>query len=193
MNDETAPADTATPSRGQPTPVNERKLGAPRADSETLVALIRDETQTAYRLAMSIVQDASLAEDVLQESFVKAWLALESWRGEAPLRHWLLRIVHNTAVSTVRAVRDVQTAPEVLDRHPASVDVARHVENLVAIERLWEALAEMDELTRAIVALREIEGFSYDEISAILDAPMPTVKTRLFRARHAISAAIEDG
>ena len=158
----------------------------------SLEALIRAETRPAYRLAMSIVQDAALAEDVVQESFVRAWLALPSWRGDAPMRHWLLRIVRNTAVSTLRSSRDAQTDPEVLDRLPSSLDVAEHVEDLVTIDALWGALGKLDDLSRAIVVLRELEGLRYEEMCAILDAPMPTVKTRLFRARRLIAAALDE-
>lgn len=161
-------------------------------ESALLARLVHQETASAHRLAMSIVRDGALAEDVVQESFVKAWLALPSWRGEAPIRHWLLRIVHNTAISMLRSIRDVQTEPEVLAREPGRLDVSKHVENLVALEKLWEALGAMDELSRTVVVLREIEGLSYEEICAILDAPMPTVKTRLYRARRLLAAAMEE-
>ncbi|MDR0342992.1 MAG: RNA polymerase sigma factor [Nocardiopsaceae bacterium] len=132
-----------------------------------------------YRLAVSIVRDPALAEDVAQETFIMAWRHRDTYRGVAPLRHWLLRIAHNVAVSTLRSLREEARDPSTLPGGHAEV-VESTVANRMAVE---EALSLLDPLSRSIVVLREMEGLSYAEIGQILGVALPTVKTRLFRAR----------
>jgi RNA polymerase sigma-70 factor (ECF subfamily) len=149
---------------------------------EVVRALVAEHGSAVYRLAVSIVRDQALAEDVTQETFIKAWQRRDTYRGEAPVRHWLLRIAHNVAVSTLRSLREEARDPRSLpDGHAQPVAAA--VESRIAIH---EALAQLDPLSRSIVILREIEGLSYAEICEVLGVAMPTVKTRLFRARAAL-------
>lgn len=149
------------------------------AGDEIVRAMIEQHGTAVYRLAMSIVRDPALAEDVAQETFIRAWQHRDTYRGEAPLRHWVLRIAHNVAVSTLRSLREEVRDPASLpERHADSVAPA--VESRMAIT---DALSRLDPLSRSIVILREVEGLSYAQISELLDAPLPTVKTRLFRAR----------
>ncbi len=156
-----------------------------------LNALVAEHSEAIYRVARSVVRDSALAEDVVQETLIKVWRHLDSWRGEGSLKSWVLRIAHNTAVSTLRRIRDESrdpaTLPESVERRELEGDVQSHA--LVA--QLWEELQNFDELTRSIVVMRELEDMSYEEIAEALRVPMPTVKTRLFRARRALSVALE--
>jgi RNA polymerase sigma-70 factor (ECF subfamily) len=147
-----------------------------------------------YRLALSVVRDSSLAEDIAQETLVKAWLALPSFRADSSLRSWVLRIAHNTAISTLRTRRAVVIDPHDLpERHTTPErSVEARVQSDVVMDEFVEALETLDELSRSIVVLRELEGLSYDEIAEILDVPMPTVKTRLLRARRRLGAALRE-
>jgi len=136
------------------------------------------------------VQDSALAEDVTQETIIKAWRNLDSYRGDASLRRWVLRIAHNTAVSTLRRIRDTAIDPTELPERSVGITTERRVEGFAGVEALSDALAELDDLTRSSVVVREVEGLSYSEIAELLEVPMPTVKTRLLRARRTLSVAL---
>ena len=72
---------------------------------DELQELVTEHSDAVYRLALSIVRDPSLAEDIAQETMVKAWIALPTLRNRAALRGWILRIAHNTSISTIRSRR----------------------------------------------------------------------------------------
>lgn len=153
--------------------------------------LVRDHGEAAYRVALSVTRDAALAEDVVQDAMIKAWQALPTFRGEAPLRNWVLRITHNTAISLLRKRRDVLTDPGELPDPLSGRSVDAQVGDRLAMEAFATALDDLDELSRSIVVLREVEQLSYDEICELLDVALPTVKTRLLRARRCLSDALD--
>lgn len=153
--------------------------------------LVAEHSDAVFRVAMSVTRDSALAEDVSQDAIIKAWQALPTYRGEAPLRNWILRITHNTAVSALRKRREELRDPAELPERTSHVSVESTVQDHIAFERFTEALDELDETSRAIVTLRELEGCSYDEICDILELPLPTVKTRLLRARRQLARSLE--
>lgn len=144
-----------------------------------------------FRVAVSVVRDHALAEDVVQESIVKAWRHLHTFRGDSSPKTWLLRITHNTAVSMLRRLRDTPHDPTELPDTPHEA-VESSAMTAAFLSAFDEALFDLDELSRSILALREIEDLAYDDIARILDVPLPTVKTRLFRARHQLATALAD-
>lgn len=164
------------------------------ADPQLLHELMVEHSDAVYRLALGVVRDASLAEDVAQDTMVKAWIALPTFRGEGSLRGWLLRIAHNTAISTLRTRRAIVIDPFDMPEEPFPPErtVERKVEGAQAIAAFEGALDLLDDLSRSIVVLRELEGLSYEEISGLLKVPLPTVKTRLLRARRRLSTALEE-
>ena len=153
--------------------------------------LIREHSDAVYRVALSVTRDPILAEDVSQDALIKAWQALPSFRGDSPLRNWVLRITHNTAISTLRKRRDELREPDQLPERVVHGSVESAVQDRLALGRFEEALADLDELSRSIVVLREVEGLSYSELCDVLDLPMPTIKTRLLRARRQLAHALE--
>ncbi|MEL6984069.1 MAG: RNA polymerase sigma factor [Actinomycetota bacterium] len=163
-------------------------------DPDELHQLVTEHGDAIFRLALSVVRDRALAEDVAQETLVKAWLALPTFRGDSSLRGWVLRIAHNTAVSTLRRRRAVVVDPHDFPEEP--IQIERSVESRVmsgaAMDDFVEALDTLDELSRSIVVLRELDGMSYEEIADVLDIPMPTVKTRLLRARRRLGNALRE-
>lgn len=163
----------------------------PPVTTPTIDEIVTEYSGAVFRLARSVVQDAALADDVTQETFIKVWRHLDSFRGDSSLRSWVLRIAHNTAVSTLRTIRDNATDPVKLPDAHDPIGTIRVVEGRIAADQLTAALATFDELTRSIVVLREIEGMSYEEIAEALDVPVPTVKTRLLRARRRLSSMLE--
>lgn len=155
-------------------------------------AIVDEHGPAVYRLAKSVVRDSSLADDVAQETFIQVWKHLGEFRGDGSLRGWVLRIAHNQAVSTLRRIKDTATDPTRLPESFDPIPVNRVVEGRVAATELMAALDELDELSRAIVVLREVEGLSYDDISETLSVPIPTVKTRLLRSRRALANQLSD-
>ncbi len=149
--------------------------------------LVREHSAAMYRLAVSLVRDHALAEDVVQESMMKAWQALDSFRGDSSPRTWLLRITHNTAISALRKRRDDVTQPDRLPERPSTGSVEDSAVLQADAHEIWSALRKLDELSRTIVVLREVDQMSYDEIAAVLDLPVGTIRTRLFRARQQLS------
>ena len=163
-------------------------------DPEELHNLVVEHGDAIYRLALSVVRDPSLAEDIAQETLVKAWLALPTFRADASMRSWVLRIAHNTAISTVRRRRAVLIDPMDFPEEPTRPDrsVESKVQSDVVMAEFIEALDLLDDLSRSIVVLREVEGMPYDEIAEVLNVPMPTVKTRLLRARRKLGSALRE-
>ncbi len=155
-------------------------------------ALIEEHSDAAYRVAYSITGDRDLAEDVTQDALIKAWQKLATFRGDAPLRNWILRITHNTAISTVRRRRDEARDPNELPERPTVRTVHDDVADRLALERFMASLDQLDDLSRSIVVLRELEAMSYEEICHVLGVPLPTVKTRLLRARRHLADALEE-
>ncbi len=163
-------------------------------DPDDLRRLVVDHGDAVYRLAVSVVRDRALAEDVAQEALVKAWLALPSLRDPSAARSWLLRITHNTAVSTLRARRAIVVDPHELPDEPSGADasVESRVQGGAVMADFVAALDTLDELSRSIVVLRELEGLSYDEIADVLNVPLPTVKTRLLRSRRRLGSSLRE-
>ncbi len=171
-----------------------RATGSTGADPDDLHDLVVDHGDAVFRLAYSILRDRALAEDVAQDTMLKAWLALPSFRGDSSLRGWIMRIAHNTAISTLRSRRTLVTDPADLPEATESLHRLpdARVQDAAVMEQFEAALDLLDELSRSVVVLREIEGLSYDEISRLLDVPLPTVKTRLLRARRKLAAALRE-
>ena len=108
-------------------------------------------------------------------------------------RAWLMKVARNTAISLLRTRRDDPTEPEDLVGVAASgsgTSVA--ATDRIAMEHMWTAMAELDETSRSVVVMRELSGMSYEEIAEVLDVPLPTVKTRLFRARRLLQVSMKE-
>lgn len=165
----------------------------PMDDQAVIELLITEHSPAMFRVAKSVVRDTALAEDVVQESLLKAWQAVGSFRGESSMRSWLLRITQNTAISMLRKrredFRDPVQMPEVID---LVGQTDRQAAGRAMVTDLWAALGDLDQVSRTIIVLRELEGLTYEEISDVLDLPLPTIKTRLFRSRRTLAAVLEE-
>jgi RNA polymerase sigma-70 factor, ECF subfamily len=163
----------------------------PNATMEELIGIL---SPAMFRVAQSIVGDRALAEDVVQDALLRVWQHRDDYRGDAPLKNWVLRITHNCAVSALRKRRDEVRDPAVLPEVEGapSGDIERSVAGKAAVAELWDALDLLDETSRTIVVLREVERLSYEEIGEVLNLPLPTIKTRLFRARRVLSEQLKE-
>ncbi len=150
------------------------------------------------RLVSRLVHDQAEAEDVVQESFIKAYRALANFRGESAFYTWLYRIGVNTAKNYL--VTQGRRAPTSTDADIeeaetfVDADGLRDIntpESLLASKQIAEtvnaAMLALPEELRNAITLREIEGLSYDEIAEVMLCPIGTVRSRIFRAREAIA------
>ena len=174
---------------------------AQQGEKQAFELLVSKYQRKLLRLISRLVRDPAEAEDVAQDAFIKAYRALPQFRGDSAFYTWLYRIGVNTAknylVSQGRrppsstekdneeaetfddadALRDINT--------PESILLSKEIATTVNA-----AMAKLPEELRTAISLREIEGLSYDEISEVMNCPIGTVRSRIFRAREAIAAEL---
>jgi RNA polymerase sigma-70 factor (ECF subfamily) len=162
---------------------------ARRGDMEALTELVERHRRVVVRVASRVV-GADDADDVAQDAFLRAFHRLDHFRAEGSFRAWLLTITSRVALDHLARRRTDRHAPAPIDEGPAtelpsSVRLpADALESRERIERLEGKLSLLGDERRLVLVLRDIEGFSYEEIAEVADVPLGTVKTRLHRARH---------
>ncbi len=151
------------------------------------------------RLLSQFIRDAAEVEDIAQETFIKAYRALPSFRGESAFYTWLYRIGINTAKNfLVSQGRKVPTTVNEFDNEDAENfeeagrlrEVSTPESELMSkqiAQTVNQTLDALPEELRTAIVLREIEGLSYEEIASIMNCPIGTVRSRIFRAREAIA------
>jgi RNA polymerase sigma-70 factor (ECF subfamily) len=177
---------------------------AQRGDTRAFEMLVVKYQRRIERLVGRMVRDADLVQDVAQESFIRAYRALPQFRGDSAFYTWLYRIAVNTAR---KALVELRRDPLVLEstlaadhdadetsRGRGELTEAETPEALLATKEIAAAVnaavqALSDDLRQAIT-LREIEGLSYEEIADVMNCPIGTVRSRIFRAREAIAARL---
>ncbi|MEB3197102.1 MAG: sigma-70 family RNA polymerase sigma factor [Candidatus Sericytochromatia bacterium] len=152
--------------------------------------LVSPHLARLYRLAHHLVGNPDDAADILQDSMVKAFRAFADYREEAELGTWLGRIVRNTMLDDVkRAYRRHEEATEQLPERP--VHLTEPGAERAELQQLLQGfIAELSDKLREPLVLYDLEGYSYEEIAAILDVQLGTVKSRLNRARLALKDRI---
>jgi RNA polymerase sigma-70 factor (ECF subfamily) len=136
--------------------------------------------------------DMQVAEDSAQETFVQAWLRLQSYRPQASFRNWLYRIAVNTAIDMLRKEKRILPGEiENLNLTDASPSPETLVANSERTEMVQDAVLALPDASRAVLVLREFEGFSYQEIADSLDIPVGTVMSRLNYARKLLREKLE--
>jgi len=154
-----------------------------------------------YGLVSRYVNDPEDIEDVVQESFIKAYRALPRFRGDSAFYTWLYRIAINTAKNHLVA-RSRKPPDSDIDAEDAEnfdgADALREIENpenSLHTDQLQAAidaaLAALPDDLRSAVTLREFDGLSYEQIAQIMECPVGTVRSRIFRAREAIDTALQ--
>ena len=170
----------------------ERAAGLPE-DEAGFTALVREHGDAVFGLALRRVGDRGLAEDLAQETFLRAWRARASYRGETSVRGWLCTIAVNVVRDWARRRSRRPTEsfePVVVDVGSSADDPAARAEVAEAIERLRAALGLLPANHREMFLLRERDGLSYAEIASVLACPIGTVMSGLARARERLLEAV---
>jgi len=175
---------------------------AKRGDQKAFEMLVIKYQRRIERLIARMVRDVDLVQDIAQETFIRAYRAMAQFRGDSAFYTWLYRIAVNTAK---KALVDLKRDPLVTESARAGANddddetsrVERELtdgetpESLLASKEVAQAVsAAIDALSndlRQAITLREIEGLSYEEIADLMNCPIGTVRSRIFRAREAIA------
>lgn len=164
-------------------------------DIEALGELYRRYKKRVYRTALAITHDESLAEDILQETFVRVYKYAESFDQTQPFEPWLYRMTVNLTYSWLnRAKRWVHFFQDTLEhlKLPSWLNPETMVEDREEKDRLCRAVNGLTDSHRAIIVLFYIEELSVEEISYALKIPEGTVKSRLYYARKKLKKAIKN-
>ena len=171
---------------------------AQRGDKQAFALLVEKYQRKLARLLSRFIRDASEVEDVTQEAFIKAYRALPAFRGDSAFYTWLYRIGINTAKNYLMALgRRAPTSTEVeadaaegFEEGEQLRDINTPESVLLSKEIAATVHATIEQLPgelRTAIQLREIEGMSYEDIARIMECPIGTVRSRIFRAREAIA------
>lgn len=167
-------------------------------DKQAFGLLVSKYQRKLHRLLSRLIRDPTEVEDVAQETFIKAYRALNSFRGESAFYTWLYRIGVNTAKNfLVSQGRRAPTITEFDSEEAETFDEGDQLRDINTPDRLLmtkqigatvdDAVSDLPEELRTAILLREIEGLSYEEIAKIMGCPIGTVRSRIFRAREAIA------
>jgi RNA polymerase sigma-70 factor (ECF subfamily) len=170
---------------------------AQAGDQAAFGVIMKAHYERSFRLVAAIVRHDADARDVAQEVWLTVWRELPKFRGESKFNTWLHQIATRRALDHLRKKRrwfdrfipfanqsnDVDSVPE-----PSTEDNAQHeAERNERVRQLKQALDSLPPKMRAVLALRELEGLSYDEIAQAIELPVGTVMSRLFHARRLLA------
>ena len=174
---------------------------AKKGDKTAFEKLVFKYQQKVYNYALRMTGDPTLSEDICQESLIKAYCSITSFRGDSSFSTWLYRIVYNTChdywrKEGVTSGMKVYSSEDNIDeiKSDLSDTALRLFYDRLRQEEIQDWIAKLiTQLSpefRAILILRDIQGFSYQEIAEIVDASIGTVKSRLNRARNQLRAIL---
>lgn len=169
-----------------------------QGDKRAFDLLVSKYQRKLGRLLSRFIRDPSEVEDVTQEAFIKAYRALPGFRGDSAFYTWLYRIGINTAKNHLVAMgRRAPTSTELDAEEAEGLDSGEQLRDLNTPENQMmsrqvgdtvnQTLQELPEELRMAITLREIEGLSYEEIATVMQCPVGTVRSRIFRAREAVA------
>ena len=173
---------------------------AQKGDRRAFDLLVRKYQYKIVQLVERLVGEGD-ALDVAQESFIKAYRALNGFRGQSAFYTWLYRIAINTSKNFLVARKrrpagqDIDVSDAELFGHTGHMSDVDTPEALVLSEeiqmKVTEAIQELPSDLKTAITLRELEGLSYEEIAEVMDCPIGTVRSRIFRAREAIDQVLQ--
>jgi len=159
-----------------------------KGETRLFAELVQRYQDQVYGMTLRFVRSTGDAEDLAQEAFLRAYRGLEGFKGESRFSTWLYRITWNLCADWLRRNRRHKHAATTIDDAAGVPDGAASVEEgylaSEAKREVHEALDRLDEKYRSVLILLYYQKLSYDQIAAILDVPVKTVETRLYRARR---------
>jgi RNA polymerase sigma-70 factor (ECF subfamily) len=171
-----------------------------QGDKRAFDLLVLKYQHKIFGLISRYIKDSDEVQDVAQEAFVKAYRALPKFRGDSAFYTWLYRIAINTAKNYLVARNrrppgsDVDVADAEYFEGPSALKEVETPENRLYGEELknvvQDAIKTLPEDLRAALTLREFDGLSYEDIAAVMDCPVGTVRSRIFRAREAVDSRV---
>ncbi len=170
-----------------------------KGDMAAFDKLVADYSKRVSNIAYSLLSDREDALDAAQEVFIRVYKNIGNFRGESTVSTWIYRITKNVCTDFLRKRRsniislddDNEDGPklEIADETTSPEQIAEQNERVVAVRK---AIAALDENQRTVITLFDINGLSYEEISAILKCPLGTVKSRLYRARDSLRKILSE-
>ena len=175
---------------------------AQKGDKRAFGLLVDKYQRKLARLLSRFVRDSAEVEDVTQDAFIKAYRALPNFRGDSAFYTWLYRIGINTAKNHLMAAgRRAPTSTSVDSEEAEGLDEGEQLRDIITPESLLlsreigdtvnAAMLALPEDLRTAIQLREMEGMSYEDIAQIMNCPIGTVRSRIFRAREAIAERLK--
>lgn len=173
-----------------------------KGDYNAFEQLVEKYEGRIYRHLRKMVKDNQLAQDLLQETFLSAYKGLEGFTGASSFSTWLFRIATNTALMFLRKNRpesveyndEIRGEPTGVPYSPTSPDFGNTPLDLLLAgegrKKIEQAIDELPLLYRSVIVLRDVEGFSLEEVSKIMDSSIAAVKSRLHRARNSVRVAL---
>ena len=166
-------------------------------DSAAFRQIVQQHRDAAWRAIRVRVRDDATADDALQETFLGAWRGAGAWRGDAPLRTWILGLARRQAARTWRSMprTDVPEDPEKMSAAAGfgAIDPETHAAALEDADRLYQALETLPPEDREVLALRDLEQIPAAEVAEQLGLSLAATKSRLHRARLRLMAALGAG
>lgn len=151
---------------------------------------IQDHIPSLRRYARTLLRHPDRADDLVQDCLERGWRYLHSWDPSSDLRAWLFTIMHNLYVNQVRRY---SAAPQFvpIDEAENCPDATASVEGAVEMHNLDQAIAQLPAGQREVLLLVAVEAMRYEEVAAILDVPLGTVMSRLYRARERLRELLD--
>ena len=170
---------------------------AQKGDPDAFAALVDEHQRYVYNLALRVVRDENEALDLTQETFVRAWTALPNFRGQSQFRTWLYRIATNLCYNRLpglrRSLNDLgdDVLPDVSESGDSGSNPLRAIESNEIRSQLHQAIDKLDPNYKILIVLRYHDELSYEDIASLLNLPLGTVKTGLFRAKEKLRLALQ--
>lgn len=177
-----------------------------QGDQQAFAELVELHQDHVYNLAYRILQNAEEADDATQEIFVKVWQAISSFRGDSKFTTWLYRIVHNHCLNRLRSTKNapktISTETNLEEGDDSEHDLLANLPGDKADEpsvqfeaherrqTIWQEVENLPAKYRSIIAMYYMQELSYEEIASILEMPVGTVKTHLYRAKALLKARL---
>lgn len=176
---------------GEPASEADTVEAARLGDREAFARLVTLHWERLHRWLTRLTHDSNRADDLAQETFAKAFVAMKRFRQGSHFRAWLFRIAHNNWVNGRRSSRHVQF-PDGLDGVGNAPDPSVGVEGREAVEKVYAEIRKLPTDFRAALLLRAEEGLSFKEIAEIVRTTEETARWRVFKARQKLLAALEE-